>query len=96
MHGASGPTLLAANFHTNRIDVYDSSFHLLTGTGFRDPNLPAGYAPFNVTEVGSNVIVTYAQQDAARHDDVPGPGHGYIDMYTRAGHLCSGWSARAR
>src|SRR4051794_21676719 len=51
-HGAAGPRLLAANFHDNRIDVFDGSFTLLSTPGrFRDRFLPAGYAPFNVAEI---------------------------------------------
>jgi len=52
---------------------------------FRDEALPAGYAPFNAMEVGRRVYVTYAEQDAAAHDDVPGLGHGFVDVYTNYG-----------
>jgi len=31
--------------------------------------------------------VTYAKQDADRHDDVKGPGHGFIDMFGNGGHF---------
>jgi uncharacterized protein (TIGR03118 family) len=85
-HGPSGPTLLAADFHNNRIDVYDASFNLVSQPGmFTDRHLPAGYAPFNVAEINGQVFVTYAKQDADRHDDVAGPGHGFIDVYTDSG-----------
>jgi uncharacterized protein (TIGR03118 family) len=86
VHGPSGPILLAANFHDNRIDVFDGSFMPVASSGmFRDPRLPHGYAPFNVAEIGGQVFVTYARQDAARHDDVAGHGHGIVDVYTTSG-----------
>ncbi len=31
--------------------------------------------------------MTYAKQDAAKHDDVPGPGNGYVDIYDTEGNL---------
>lgn len=83
-----GNFLLAADFHNARIDVYDSSFRRLMSLGtrfFHDRRLPAGYAPFNVKTVGETVYVTYAKQDAAREDDVPGPGFGFVDKYTDFG-----------
>jgi uncharacterized protein (TIGR03118 family) len=85
-HSPFGPLLLAANFHDNRIDVFDGSFtRLPVDLLFRDPFLPRGYAPFNVAEIGSRIYVTYAKQDAAAHDDVAGPGHGFVDVFTNYG-----------
>jgi uncharacterized protein (TIGR03118 family) len=85
-HTPDGPRLLAANFHANRIDVFDDTFAPVTATGiFTDPTLPAGYAPFNVAEIGGQIFVTYAKQDAAHEDDVAGPAHGFIDVYTTSG-----------
>ena len=87
-HSPFGPLLLAANFHDNRIDVFDGQFHPITDARlFRDPSLPAGFAPFNVTEIGNQVYVTYAKQDSAGHDDVAGPGNGFVDVFTNYGAL---------
>ena len=84
--GIAGPRLLATNFHDNRIDVFDDQFTLLPDTSmFRDPSLPAGYAPFNVAVIGGQVFVTYALQDADAHDHVAGPAHGFVDVYTSEG-----------
>jgi uncharacterized protein (TIGR03118 family) len=83
---SSGPVLLAANFHDNRIDVFDGSFALQPDTGmFHDASLPAGYAPFNVAEINGQVYVTYAKQNAEQHDDVAGPAHGFVDVFTNDG-----------
>jgi uncharacterized protein (TIGR03118 family) len=85
-HSPSGPMLLAANFHDNRIDVFDGTFAPVPATGmFSDPGLPTGYAPFNVAEIGGQVFVTYAKQDADAEDDVAGPAQGFVDVYTTSG-----------
>jgi uncharacterized protein (TIGR03118 family) len=87
-HSPFGPLLLATDFHDNRIDVFDASFtRLPVDRLFQDPSLPRGYAPFNVAEIGSQIFVTYAKQDADRHDDVAGHGHGFVDVYTNYGVL---------
>ena len=57
----------------------------LTGS-FSDPAAPAGYAPFNIQNLGGKLYVTFAQQDAAGHDDVPGVGHGLIDVFDPVTH----------
>ena len=43
------------------------------------------FAPFNIQNIGGSLFVTYAKQDAARHDDVGGDGNGYVEIYTPAG-----------
>lgn len=86
VQGSSGPLLLAANFRANRIDAFDGTFALVsTAAMFHDPSLPAGYAPFDVAEIDGTVFVTYAMQDAAKHDDVAGKAHGFVDVYTNDG-----------
>jgi uncharacterized protein (TIGR03118 family) len=84
----TGPgTLYAANFRAGTIDAFDSSFNqTLAGPGdFVDPNLPAGYAPFNDKVINGELYVTYAVQDALKHDDVPGQGHGIVDIFNLNG-----------
>jgi uncharacterized protein (TIGR03118 family) len=82
------PYLYAADFHNAKIDVFDSSFAPTTLSGsFTDPNLPAGYAPFNVQELAGRIVVAYAQQDANAEDEVAGAGKGFVDVYDVQGHL---------
>lgn len=78
--------LYAADFHHARVDVFDQDFHpvALTGT-FTDPRLPAGFAPFGIQAIGGDIYVTYAKQDAAKEDEVAGPGLGVVDVYTPNG-----------
>lgn len=80
--------LYAANFRTGAIDVLkgDAGAPNLTGT-FTDPNLPSGFAPFNVQRLGSTVYVTYAKQDPAKHDDVEGLGNGFVNAFDLNGNL---------
>jgi uncharacterized protein (TIGR03118 family) len=84
-----GATMLyAANFHAATIDVFNDSFAPVTVPGgFVDPNLPAGFAPFNVQEIAGRLVVAYAQQDADAEDEVAGPGLGYVDVFDANGHL---------
>jgi|SRR5579859_744013 len=83
-----GTFLYASNFHDGTVDVFDSHFHLVHLFGdFRDRRLPAGYAPFGIQAIGGFIYVSYALQNAAMHDDVAGPGHGFIDIYTTTGFL---------
>ncbi len=86
--GSHGDFLYAANFHAGTIDVFNGSYQLVHRSGdFTDPSLPAGYAPFNIQNIGGRLFVTYAKQDAEKHDDVAGAGHGFVDVFDRHGHL---------
>jgi len=79
---ANGPVLLAANFREGTIDAYGTNASGIALLGqFSDQKAPAGYAPFNVRALGNTVFVTFAKQDDAKHDDVPGRGHGLIDIF---------------
>jgi hypothetical protein len=70
------------------IDVYDTNFAVKTLVGtFSDPNLPAGYAPFNVQNIGATLYVTYALQDAQKRDEVAGIGNGFVDKFDTNGSL---------
>jgi uncharacterized protein (TIGR03118 family) len=84
---ASGPRLYAADFHNARIDVFNGSFGLVPDSGFEDPTLPAGYAPFNVQTIGDRIFVAYAKQDEEAEDEVAGQGLGFVDAYDLAGNL---------
>ncbi|MBO0691259.1 MAG: TIGR03118 family protein [Acidimicrobiaceae bacterium] len=93
--GDLGTFLYAANFHDGTVDVFDSNWQLtqLPG-GFTDPSLPRGYAPFGIQTINNLIYVSYALQDASAHDDVPGIGHGFIDVYTPDGFLVKRLASR--
>jgi uncharacterized protein (TIGR03118 family) len=83
--------ILAANFRSGRIDVFDSNFKQvsLSEELFDDDEIPRGFAPFNVQGIGKNIYVTYAQQDAAKHDPVGGAGLGYVAVFDDHGKKLS-------
>jgi uncharacterized protein (TIGR03118 family) len=84
----SAPVLYAANFGAGTVDAFDASFKpLATSGGFNDPDMPAGFAPFNIQRFGRRLFVTYARQDDAKRNSVPGPGNGYIDVFDLDGNL---------
>ena len=79
--------LYASNFRAGTIDVFDTNFDrpVLPAGAFTDSNLPQGYAPFNVQVLNGQLYVTYALQDALKHDDAAGPHHGFVDVYNLDG-----------
>jgi len=87
---ATGSFLLATNFNSGQIDVFDSNFNLVTLAGsFTDPTLPAGYAPFGIQPIGSQVFVTYALQNAAKNKATAGAGNGYVSVFDVNGNFVS-------
>jgi len=79
--------LYATNFRSGRVEAYDSTFTPVEMPGglFVDPSLPAGYGPFGIAEIKGKLYVTFAQQGATLEDDVAGPGHGFVDVFTNTG-----------
>jgi len=90
---AHGAFLYATNFRAGTIDVFgpNGSNGLFTSAttdgGFLDPAIPPGYAPFGIALIDGDLFVTYALQNAQKHDDVAGRGHGYVDVFDTDGHL---------
>jgi uncharacterized protein (TIGR03118 family) len=88
--------ILAANFRSGRVDVFDTNFKQVRLSGgdegddnaaFADERVREGFAPFNVQAIGPNIYVTYAKQDAPRHDPVGGAGFGLVDVFNTHGRL---------
>ncbi|MDT4926499.1 MAG: hypothetical protein QOG01_4212 [Pseudonocardiales bacterium] len=88
----AGKFVYATNFRFGTIDVFDSNFTLVKS--FTDPAIPAGYAPFGIHNIGGDLFVTFAKQDADKHDDVAGRGHGYVDVFTPNGTLIQRLASR--
>ena len=85
---AGGNYLYAANFRSGAIDVNKGSAGNLDLTGtFTDPTLPSGFAPFNIQNLGGTLYVTYAQQDAAKTDEIAGAGLGFVDSFDLQGNF---------
>ncbi len=90
--------LYAADFHNNKIDVFNTSFAKQTTSAaafaFADPGVPAGYAPFGIQALPSGaagaaqIYVTYAQQVAPDNRvNAAGAGLGFVSLYDTNGTL---------
>ena len=81
--------LYATNFRSGAVDVFDTHFalHTFSAGQFTDPHAPAGFAPFGVKNINGVLFVTYAKQDTFKHDDVEGPGNGFIDEFDTSGNF---------
>ena len=79
--------LYVTNFRSARVEVYDANFHRvdLGEDAFQAEEIPDGFAPFNVQNIGGTLFVTYAKQDAFRHDPVGGAGLGFVELFTPSG-----------
>jgi uncharacterized protein (TIGR03118 family) len=87
-NNGAGNHLYAANFRFGTIEVFDASFRLVALSGsFTDRRIPVGFAPFNIQNLGGRLYVTYARQKPDKHDDLSGPGNGFVDVYDLNGHL---------
>jgi uncharacterized protein (TIGR03118 family) len=92
--------LYATDFHNGKVDIFNKSFQIVGSC--KSAAIPSGYAPFNVKMINDLLYVTYAkQQGPQNHDDEPGTGHGFIDLFNiwgtfmrrliSGGHLNSPW-----
>jgi uncharacterized protein (TIGR03118 family) len=80
--------LFATNFRAGTIDVFNNQFQSTTVTGaFADASIPSDFAPFGIQNIDGHLFVTYAKQNAAKHDDVGGAGNGFVDEFTTDGVL---------
>jgi uncharacterized protein (TIGR03118 family) len=73
--------LYAADFHNNKIDMFDGGFHSLGS--FTDPSVPAqypGHTAWQVEDLNGQLWVTYASHK-------PGPYGGAVDIFDTDGHL---------
>src|SRR6267154_4945226 len=85
---ASGHNFLyVTNFHSGHVETYNENFQQVNPNAFADPNIPLGFAPFGIQNVSGHIYVTYALQNKERHDDVAGPGNGFVDVFDTSGNL---------
>ena len=84
----AGSYLLAANFGKGAaIEVYDGTFAPAKLTGsFTDPALPAGYVPYSVHAIGSQVFVTYALRTSTGGPTVAA-GDGLVNVFDTSGNF---------
>ncbi len=80
---SNGSPYLYAADSTGHINVFNSSWQPATLAGnFIDPNAIAGYVPFNIQLIGSNLYVTYALLSGPT--GLPG---GYVDIFDTSGNF---------
>jgi len=97
-----GVFLFATNFHAGKVDAFAANgsvgFRSATSQevegGFTDPNIPAGFAPFGIENIDGNLFVSYAKQNAEMHDDMAGPGNGFVDVFDTDGNLLRRFASR--
>jgi uncharacterized protein (TIGR03118 family) len=83
----STSVLYATNFRSGQVEVYDTKFKPVTlpAGAFTDHNIPGDYAAFNVQVLNGKVYVTFAKQDADKHDDAAGHNRGFVDVFNLDG-----------
>jgi uncharacterized protein (TIGR03118 family) len=100
----TGTFLLATNFRSGQVEIYDTTFkatQVLGPGAFNDPAPPSvpagsgspGYAPFGVHVITVNntsmVVVTYALQDMPMHDPLKIAATGFVDLFSTNGTMIS-------
>jgi uncharacterized protein (TIGR03118 family) len=98
----NGVFLFATNFHAGTVDVFKPADNTSNGQyiettttgGFKDSNVPAGFAPFGMENINGDLFVSYAKQNAEMHDDVAGPGNGFVDVFDTNGNLLRRFASR--
>lgn len=76
--------LYVTNFASGFVEIYDNTFKFMyqfTDTSLTD----VGYAPYNIKVINDELFVTFAKQDADKHDGVSGDGYGYVDVFSLDG-----------
>jgi uncharacterized protein (TIGR03118 family) len=83
----NGTYLLATNFgKAAAIEVYDSTFAPAKLPGaFTDTTLPAGYIPYSVHTIGTQVFVAYALRGTA--GPTVAPGNGLVNIFDTSGNF---------
>ena len=84
-----GPRLYATDFVSGRVQVYDGSFQRVHAEEweFRDPRLPRNFVPFNIQNIGGNLLVTFASRHKGSTDEDHGPGLGAAAIFDTDGRL---------
>jgi uncharacterized protein (TIGR03118 family) len=75
----AGSNLYAADTAGNKIDVFNNTFSPTSVSGsFVDPNVPAGFTPYNIQTINGKLYVEYALEDQ--------PG-GFIGVFDTNGNF---------
>lgn len=84
--------IYATNFRFGTVEMFDKNFKLVKS--FTDPQLTSTcsvasqcFAPFGIQNIHGDLYVTFALQNAAKHDDQAGLGNGFVDIFSPSGKL---------
>jgi uncharacterized protein (TIGR03118 family) len=84
--------IYATNFRFGTVEMFDANFNLVKS--FTDAQLAQDcplpgqcFAPFGIRNIGGKLFVTFALQNAMKHDDVAGLGNGFVDVFDTGGKL---------
>jgi len=84
---SSGTFLYASDFKNGKIDVFNSTYTQVSLSGsFTDPNLPAGYSPYNIQLVNGRLYAEYAPI-GPNGQPMVGPGNGVVDVFDTNGNF---------
>lgn len=86
--------LYAADFHNNKIDMFDYNFNqlILPPLAFTDLHptypIPPMFAPFNIIYFNDLIYVLYAKQNPPNNiDDLAGTGSGFVSVFDLNGNF---------
>jgi uncharacterized protein (TIGR03118 family) len=79
--------LYAVNALSERIEIFDVNFQMVSFgyEAFEDPELPEGLVPFNVQNIGKDIVVTYHRRRAGDADDP----QGWVAIFDASGRFIS-------
>lgn len=91
-----GTFIYATDFRNRNVVAWNSSFapDSTLDAAFADPAIPATFAPFGIQNLNGDLWVTYAKQDAAKHDPIHGAGLGFVDVFDTNGKMLRRFATR--
>jgi uncharacterized protein (TIGR03118 family) len=81
--------LLANSGAAGDVEAYNGKWVREMPNAFKDPKMPANYAPFGVHVFDGTVYVTYAPRPGSNHQSVQGEGKGFVDAFDDSGKFIS-------
>jgi uncharacterized protein (TIGR03118 family) len=95
-NNSRGLFLYATDFRAGKIAAWNSAFAAdpTLDAAFIDHTIPSSFAPFGIQNINGQLWVTYAKQDAAKHDPVTGAGRGFVDVFDTDGNLLRQFATR--
>ena len=96
LNNTTGSFLLAPNFgQGGKVEIYDTTFKSATLAGtFTDPNVPAGYAPYSIKVLGTQVFVSYTLRTTppftpgtGTYQEILGTNTGFVSVFDLNGNF---------